>query len=41
MKKYFDPNNYTFNESSRNGVYIIHGFTNSTYEVKELALYLS
>ena len=41
MKKYFDPNNYTFNEGSRNGVYIIHGFTNSTYEVKELALYLS
>ena len=37
----FDVNNYQFNRGSRNGVYIIHGFTNSTYEVKELALYLS
>ena len=41
MKKYFDPNNYAFNKESRNGVYIIHGFTNTTYEIKELALYLS
>ena len=40
MKKYFDPNNYTFNEESRNGVYIIHGFTNTTYETRELAEYL-
>ena len=37
----FDPNNYQFNTESRNGVYIIHGFTNTTYEVKELAIYLS
>ena len=37
----FDPNNYQFNRESRNGVYIIHGFTNTTYEVKELAIYLS
>ena len=36
----FDVNNYQFNKESRNGVYIIHGFTNSTYEVKELAIYL-
>ena len=37
----FDINNYQFNKESKNGVYIIHGFTNTTYEVKELALYLS
>ena len=37
----FDPNNYQFNKESRDGVYIIHGFTNTTYEVKELAIYLS
>ena len=37
---YFDSNNYTFNSKSRNGVYIIHGFTNTTYEVKELACFL-
>ena len=37
----FDVNNYQFNKESRDGVYIIHGFTNTTYEVKELAIYLS
>ncbi len=36
----FDENNYEFNPESRHGVYIIHGFTNTTYEVKELAIYL-
>ena len=35
-----DGNNYEFNKNSRNGVYIIHGFTNSTYENKELAEFL-
>ncbi len=37
----FDVKNYQFNKESRDGVYIIHGFTNTTYEVKELAIYLS
>ena len=37
----FDVNNYQLNKESRDGVYIIHGFTNTTYEVKELAIYLS
>ena len=37
----FDENNYEFNQESRDGVYIIHGFTNTTYEVKELAIHLS
>jgi len=36
----FDPNNYEFNKFSSIGVYIIHGFTNTTYEVKELAKFL-
>ena len=37
---YFDTKNYKFNTKSKNGIYIIHGFTNSTYETKELAEYL-
>ena len=39
--KYFDNKEYKFNESSSDGVYIIHGFTNTTYETKELAKYLA
>ena len=35
-----DPNNYEFNKSSDIGIYIIHGFSNTTYEVKELAEFL-
>ena len=35
-----DDNNYQFNKESRDGVYIIHGFTGSTYEVRDLAEYL-
>ena len=40
LSVYFDSNNYQFNPESKDGVYIIHGFTNTTYEVKELACYL-
>lgn len=36
----FDTNNYEFNKLSPIGIYIIHGFSNTTYEVKELARYL-
>ena len=35
-----DENNYQFNKESRDGVYIIHGFTGSTADVWELAQYL-
>lgn len=35
-----DSKNYNYNPDSKNGVYIIHGFTNSTYETKDLAHYL-
>ena len=38
--EFFDSNNYEFNTKSRNGIYIIHGFSNSTYDVRELAEYL-
>ena len=37
---FFDTKNYKFNTESKNGVYIIHGFTNTTYETRELAEYL-
>ena len=37
----FDENNYEFNLNSKNGIYLIHGFTNTTYETKKLAEYLS
>ena len=36
----FDSNNYEFNKASPLGIYLIHGFTNTTYEVKELAQFL-
>ena len=35
-----DEKNYQFNKESRDGVYIIHGFTGSTADVWELAQYL-
>ena len=37
----FDSKNYEFNKQSKNGIYLIHGFTNTTYEVKVLAQYLA
>ena len=37
----FDPNNYEFNKNSKIGVYLIHGFSSSTYEMKSLADYLA
>ena len=33
----FDTNNYHFNPDSKFGIYLIHGFSSSTYEVKKLA----
>lgn len=37
----FDTNNYLFNSDSKYGIYLIHGFSSTTYEVKKLAQYLS
>ena len=36
----FDTNNYEFNVNSTKGVYIIHGFTSTTYEIRDLAKFL-
>ena len=36
----FDSNNYEFNHNSKIGVYLIHGFSSSTYEMKLLAEFL-
>ena len=41
MKYRFDTNNYEYNTKSKLGVYLIHGFSSTTYEVKQLAEYLS
>tara|TARA_B110000438_G_scaffold300969_1_gene354644 strand:+ start:371 stop:1123 length:753 start_codon:yes stop_codon:yes gene_type:complete len=38
--KRFDTKNYEFNSNSEYGVYIIHGFSSSTYEIKQLAEFL-
>ena len=38
--KHFDCNNYEYNIHSSKGVYIIHGFTSTTYEIKDIAKYL-
>ncbi len=37
----FDKNNYEFNNDKPIGVYLIHGFSNTTYEIKQLAQFLS
>ena len=36
----FDSNNYVFNSGSKKGVYLIHGYSSSTYEIKDLAEFL-
>ena len=38
--KNFDTNNYLFNPNAKFGIYIIHGFSSTTYEVKKLAEHL-
>ena len=38
--EFFDNKNYEFNTESKDGIYIIHGFTNTTYETRDLAKYL-
>ena len=38
--EFFDTKNYQFNTNSKDGIYIIHGFSNSTYETRDLAEYL-
>ncbi len=38
--EFFDTKNYEFNTESKDGIYIIHGFTNTTYETRDLAKFL-
>jgi len=38
--EFFDSNNYEFNKGCKRGVYLIHGFTNTTFEMLELAKFL-
>ena len=38
--KRFDNNNYEFNTKNKIGIYLIHGFTSTTYELKVLATFL-
>ena len=33
----FDTNNYEFNPNSKIGIYLIHGFSSTTYELKHIA----
>jgi len=35
--KHFDPNNYEFNTNSKIGIYLIHGFSSTTCELKQIA----
>ena len=37
----FDSNNYSYNSTSKLGIYLIHGFSSTTYEIKKIAQYLS
>ena len=38
--KNFDTNNYEYNPNNKIGVYLIHGFSSTTYELKILAEHL-
>jgi len=40
MSKRFDTNDYEFNLRSKRSVLILHGFSSTTYEIKELAIFL-
>ena len=31
----FDANNYLFNKDSKYGIYIIHGFSSTTFEISK------
>tara|TARA_Y100000996_G_scaffold412224_1_gene397835 strand:- start:2804 stop:3571 length:768 start_codon:yes stop_codon:yes gene_type:complete len=39
--KKFDQNNYEFNSNSKIGIYMIHGFSSTTYELKEMSKFLA
>jgi len=39
--QFFDTNNYELNTGCKRGVYLIHGFTSTTYELLDLAKFLA
>ena len=39
--KFFDTNNYEYNKTSKVGIMLIHGFTNTTYELRKLIDFLA
>ena len=39
--KFFDVNSYEYNSNSKTGIMLIHGFTNTTFELKKLINFLS
>lgn len=39
--KFFDPDSYDCNSNAKTGILLIHGFTNTTYEMKKLMTFLS
>ena len=41
LHELFDTNNYESNKGSKTGILLIHGFTNTTYELKKLFDYLT
>ena len=38
--KFFDTESYEYNKGSKTGILLIHGFTNTTYELKKLMSFL-
>tara|TARA_B100001123_G_scaffold359875_1_gene415593 strand:+ start:395 stop:1162 length:768 start_codon:yes stop_codon:yes gene_type:complete len=39
--KLFDTNDYEYNKTSKTGIMLIHGFTNTTYELRKLINFLA
>jgi len=39
--KFFDTASYEYNKGSKTGILLIHGFTNTTYELKKLISFLT
>lgn len=39
--KFFDTTSYEYNKGSKTGILLIHGFTNTTYELKKLISFLT
>ena len=40
IKRVLISGNYILNKESKKGIYIIHGFSSNTYEIRDIAKYL-